>query len=90
MASGAKSSCLQNSSKVCACKQSSLLHLGPNKKSSKCLINSLGRYKNIMRKTICLRKKKGGGEKEKLAGPGWLLMEARVRLCGLQWPGGLA
>ena len=57
----------RTAAKVCACKQSSLLHLGPNKKSSKCLINSLGRYKNIMRKTICLqkKKKKKGGKKKK-------------------------
>ena len=45
-----------------------------------------------MRKTICLRKKKKKKEKkmEKLAGPGWLLMVARVRLCKLKWPGGPA
>ena len=45
-----------------------------------------------MRKTICLRKKKKKEEKkkEKLAGPGWLLMVARVRLCKLKWPGGPA
>ena len=46
-----------------------------------------------MRKTICLRKKKKKRrkkKKEKLAGPGWLLMVARVRLCKLKWPGGPA
>lgn len=61
------------SSKVRACKQSSLFRSGPNKKSSKCLINSLGRYKNIMRKTICLQKKKKKGKerKKKVRGGDW-------------------
>lgn len=51
----------------------SLLHLPLNKKSSKCLINSLGRNKNIMRKTIWLEKK--------MALAGSLLLAVLVHMC---------
>lgn len=54
-------------------KHTSLLHLPLNKKSSKCLINSLGRNKNIMRKTIWLEKK--------MALAGSLLLAVAVHMC---------
>lgn len=54
-------------------KRTSLLHLPLNKKSSKCLINSLGRNKNIMRKTIWLKKK--------MALAGSLLLAVLVHMC---------
>lgn len=54
-------------------KHTSLLHLPLHKKSSKCLINSLGRNKNIMRKTIWLEKK--------MALAGSLLLAVLVHMC---------
>lgn len=54
-------------------KHTSLLHLPLNKKSSKCLINSLGRNKNIMRKTIWLEKK--------MALASSLLLAVAVHMC---------
>lgn len=62
-------------------KHTSLLHLPLNKKSSKCLINSLGRNKNIMRKTIWLKKK--------MALAGSLLLAVPGHMCLVKWSSGL-
>lgn len=62
-------------------KHTSLLHLPLNKKSSKCLINSLGRNKNIMRKTIWLKKKMALADSLLLAVPG--------HMCLVKWSSGL-
>lgn len=75
-----------------ACEQSSPLHLGPNKNASKGLINSLGTYKNIMRKTICLQKRDERKRKKKLKGQIGRAWPAagHVASAQLEWPGGLA